>query len=158
MFRKLSLFLLILALIPGLAFSQGAKEIQEGEEIVKVLSVSQGSDAWMIHVQSQDGTDKIYLAGDETEIMGIPVEQLSEGDFIAVKGTGISTMSLPPQLPALFIRYMTPLVATGAVEVSFAPLRHPGLVIQIAAKFLSARIYMLFCHLIIQRPILKNFP
>ena len=132
MFRKLSLFLLILALIPGFAFSQGAKEIQEGEEIVKVLSVSQGSDAWMIHVQSQDGTDKIYLAGDETEIMGIPVEQLSEGDFIAVKGTGISTMSLPPQLPALSIRYMTPLVATGAVEVSFAPLRHPGLVIQVA--------------------------
>ena len=86
MFRKLSLFLLILALIPGLAFSQGAKEIQEGEEIVKVLSVSQGSDAWMIHVQSQDGTDKIYLAGDETEIMGIPVEQKNGELLIHGKG------------------------------------------------------------------------
>ena len=99
MFRKLSIFLLILAMIPGLAFSQGAKEIADGEEIAKVISVSQSDDGvWMIDAQAEDGTEKVYIVGSDTEVEGLPVQQLSAGDFIAVKGTGISTMSLPPLL------------------------------------------------------------
>lgn len=133
MFRKLSIFLLILAMIPGLAFSQGAKEIADGEEIAKVISVSQSDDGvWMIDAQAEDGTEKVYIVGSDTEVEGLPVQQLSAGDFIAVKGTGISTMSLPPQLPTLSVRYITPLVQTGTIEADFAPLSHPGLIIQIA--------------------------
>ena len=117
MFRKLSIFLLILAMIPGLAFSQGAKEIADGEEIAKVISVSQSDDGvWMIDAQAEDGTEKVYIVGSDTEVEGLPVQQLFAGDFIAVKGTGISTMSLPPQLPTLSVRYITPLVQTGTIE------------------------------------------
>lgn len=98
-------------------FAQGVQDIQSDETLVKVTSVrvdEQGN--YMIDTLRQDGERVIYIAADGSTSSDRALSEISDGDFIAVKDTGIMTMSLPPQMPAAAIRDVTDAVEAGLIE------------------------------------------
>ncbi len=131
MSRKLSLAAILL-LIPMMLFAQGAKELDADEKVVRILSVSEDNGSYMVSAQTEEGIEEVYIIGDDTEVTGIDPAELKANDYIAVKDKGMMTMSIPPQLPALSVRYVTPLVASGLIPVHFDVLSHPEVIVQVA--------------------------
>ena len=116
-----------------LLFAQGVQEPQSDETLVKVTDVTvddQGN--YRIDSLRQDGQRVIYIANDASTATDTPFSELKDGDFILVKDSGIMTMSLPPQMPALNVRNVTDAVAAGLITyASSAPAALPGVEIAI---------------------------
>lgn len=132
-FKRIAVTLLALLTLFALP-AAGMKEQGEDETLVKVLSVEKDDNGnYMITSLKEGGDCVIYIAGPDTKVEGYSVENLAEGDFIMVKDTGIATMSIPPQMPATAVRYVTPAVKNGLILADFsAPVSLPGLIVQIA--------------------------
>ena len=116
-----------------LLFAQGVQEPQSDETLVKVTDVTvddQGN--YRIDSLRQDGQRVIYIANDASTATDTPFSELKDGDFILVKDSGIMTMSLPPQMPAVNVRNVTDAVAAGLITyASSAPAVLPGVEIAI---------------------------
>ena len=125
--------LLMLALALSAAGAEGIREQGSDETLVRVLSVSKGDDGvYRIDALKEDGSEVVYLAGDECT-SSYPLEMIKEDDYLMVAGNGIMTMSLPPQSPAVSIRYVTPAVINGLIPADFTtPRQYPGLILDIA--------------------------
>ena len=131
--KRISILAMVLLMMFALP-AQGMKEQTEDETLVKVLSVEKDSSGnYMITAQKEGGDSAIYIAGPDTAVEGYSIGNLAEGDFIMVRDNGIATMSIPPQIPAVSIRYVTPAVKNGLISADFsAPMTLPGLIVQIA--------------------------
>ena len=125
--------LLILAVALFTAGAEGAREKGENETLVRVLSVEKGDDGvYRIDALREDGSEVIYLAGNDTS-SSYPISSIKADDYLMVEGNGIMTMSLPPQSPAVSIRYVTPAVLNGLIAADFTtPRQYPGLILDIA--------------------------
>ncbi len=127
MTKKITLVLLSLLLILMPAFSMGVREINDDENIVKLLAVEYTDDgACRLYCLKTDGNDVYYYITDETTVE-YPVDILAAGDVLVVKDNGISTMSIPPQMYATDIRNITMAVSLGLYDVSFPEMNaKPG--------------------------------
>ena len=114
--------------------AQGVKEPAADETLCKVTAVTVSEDGTYRIETVRNGEIAIYLASEgttETE-EGYALSDISDGDYILVKDSGIMTMSLPPQIPATAIRNATPAVEAGLITPETAtPAKMPGIVIQI---------------------------
>lgn len=131
--RTLISFLLVLALIASPAFARGAKEIADNERLVKVVSVTNDDGHYDINGIYEDGSDVIYHTTDET-VSAFPVDSFKEGTILAIKDSGIMTMSIPPQLTAVEIRDVSLGVNAGIYKASFpvAPAEPEKIVLNFA--------------------------
>ncbi len=104
--KKILTILLLSLLATGL-FAQGAREIASNERPVKVLSNTLCDDGYYeLTVMDQNGDVYIYHTSADTK-SALPLSYFVEGDVLAIKDNGIATLSLPPQLFATEIRYIT---------------------------------------------------
>ncbi len=125
--RTLISILLVLFLACSPAFSRGAKEVQENERFVKVVSVTEDNGHYDINGIYEDGSDVIYHTTDAT-ISLFPISSFTEGTILLIKDSGIMTMSIPPQLTAEEIRNVTLGVNAGVYKASFPePVVEPEL-------------------------------
>ncbi len=114
-------------------FAQGIEEIQSDETVVKVTGVTVDSQGvYMIDSLRADGERVIYTAAEGETVSDRPLSEIADGDYLAVRDTGIMTMSLPPQMPAASIRDVTAAVKAGLIEFGpAAPAALPGIEIAI---------------------------
>ncbi len=104
--KKIFTILLVTLAAAGL-FAQGAIELASDERPVKVISTTlTDNGTYDLNVIDQKGEVYIYHTNDTTESL-FPIEFFKEGDILAIKDTGIMTMSIPAQLSAKEIRYIT---------------------------------------------------
>lgn len=104
--KKILSILLLTLLATGL-FAQGAREIANTERPVKVISNTLCDDGYYeLTVMDESGEVYIYHTSAETKCL-LPLSSFVEGDVLAIKDNGISTLSLPPQLFATEIRNIT---------------------------------------------------
>ena len=145
----------------SLLAAQGVQEPQSDETLVKVTGVtvdSQGN--YMIDSLRQDGERVIYIASDGSTSSEGPLSEIGDGDFILVRDSGIMTMSLPPQMPAVSIRDASEAVEAGLIPFEMTartPL--PGLEIAIgnvAADDLDAAFSYSYGYLSMQGLIAQN--
>ena len=131
--KKIVSAMAILLLSTAVLFAQGVEELQSDESLVKVTAVSIGEDGnYRIDSVREDGERVIYIASGATTESSIPLEDIKDGMFLAVKDTGIMTMSLPPQMPAEAIRDVTEAVKAGLIPFETAvPAALPGVQIAI---------------------------
>ena len=133
--RKIRLIALLLMFAASLfsVSAEGVRERDADETLVKVLSVTADSDGvYRIDALKEDGNEVVYIAGEDCQ-SSYPIEMIKADDYLLVKGNGIMTMSLPPQSPAVSIRYVTPAVINGLIPADFTtPRKYPGLVVDIA--------------------------
>ncbi len=71
--RTLITILLVLALVVSPAFARGAKEVQDTDRFVKVVSVTEDNGHYDINGIYEDGSDVIYHTTDET-VSAFPVD------------------------------------------------------------------------------------
>ena len=116
--RTLISILLVLFLVASPVFARGAKEVQENEKFVKVVSVTEDNGHYDINGIYEDGTDVIYHTTDETVSL-FPPSSFEPGTILLIKDSGTMTMSIPPQLNAVEIRNVTVGVATGVYNPTF---------------------------------------
>ena len=130
--RIIAIVLMLVAAIAGIS-AAGLKEQGADETLVRVLSISKADDGvYRIEALKEDGSTVIYLAGEDCS-SSYPLDKMEEGDYLMVTGNGIMTMSLPPQSPAVSIRYVTPAVVNGLISADFTtPRQYPGLILDIA--------------------------
>ena len=145
----------------SLLAAQGVQEPQSDETLVKVTGItvdSQGN--YMIDSLRQDGERVIYIASDGSTSSEDPLSDIKDGDLILVRDSGIMTMSLPPQMPAVSIRDVSNAVEAGLIPFEMAdrtPL--PGLEIAIgnvAADDLDAAFSYSYGYLSMQGLIAQN--
>lgn len=124
--------LLMLAASLSMLGAEGLKEQGADETLVKVVSIDKGDDgAWRISALREDGTEVIYIYGDESTST-YPLENIAADDYLMIRDNGISTMSIPPQMQAIAVRYVTPAVINGLIAADFyTPVQHPGLILDI---------------------------
>ena len=129
---RILVFLLMLAAVLSGLNAEGVRERGENETLVRVLSVSKADDGYYrIDALREDGTEVIYIAEDGSS-SGYPLENIGENDYLMITDSGISTMSIPPQMQAEGIRYVTPAVINGLISADFyTPQRYPGLILDI---------------------------
>ena len=129
--RIIALFLMI-AMALFAVNAEGIREQGADETLVRVLSISKGDDGvYRIDALKEDGSEVVYLAGEDCE-SSYPLEMIKADDYLMVTGNGIMTMSLPPQSPAVSIRYVTPAVINGLISADFStPRQYPGLILNI---------------------------
>ena len=127
--RTLITILLVLALVVSPAFARGAKEVQDTDRFVKVVSVTEDNGHYDINGIYEDGTDVIYHTTDET-ISAFPVDSFIPGTVLLIKDSGIMTMSIPPQLTATEIRDVTFAVNNGIYKANF-PAPAPAPVVEV---------------------------
>ena len=114
--------------------AQGVKEPAADETLCKVTAVTVSEDGTYRIETVRNGETAIYLASEGTTATeeGYALSDISDGDYILVKDSGIMTMSLPPQIPATAIRNATPAVEAGLITPETgSPAKMPGIVIQI---------------------------
>lgn len=130
--RIIAIVLMLVTAIAGIS-AAGMKEQGADETLVRVLSISKADDGvYRIEALKEDGSTVIYLAGEDCS-SSYPLDKMEEGDYLMVTGNGIMTMSLPPQSPAVSIRYVTPAVVNGLISADFTtPRQYPGLILDIA--------------------------
>ncbi len=116
------LFALLLVFSSLSLFATGAKEVKDSEKLVMVESVVKENDGATISGIFEDGQEVIIHTTDEETASNTSISELKRGDVIAVVDNGIMTMSLPPQIFALSVRNITPLVKSGQISVSFPAL------------------------------------
>lgn len=114
--RTLISILLVLFLVASPVFARGAKEVQENEKFVKVVSVTEDNGHYDINGIYEDGTEVIYHTSDETVSL-FPPSSFEPGTILLIKDSGTMTMSIPPQLNAVEIRN----VALGLVAGVYNP-------------------------------------
>lgn len=131
MTKKITLVLLSLILIAAPMFSMGVREISEDENIVRLISVENTDDGvCRLYCLKTDGTDVYYNISDDT-VAEYPVQLLTQGDILAIKDNGISTMSIPPQMFATNIRNITMGVNAGMYDVTFQKeVAKPGIIVE----------------------------
>lgn len=139
MTKKITFVLLSLILILMPASSMGVREINDDENIVKLLAVEYTDDgACRLYCLKTDGNDVYYYITDETDVE-YPVDILTAGDILVVKDNGISTMSIPPQMYATDVRNITAGVSLGLYDVSFPEMNEkPGSTIQLVESPFTA--------------------
>ena len=102
--RRILSAIAVLLFSGAMLFAQGVQELQSDETLVKVTLVTvddQGN--YRIEAIRQDGERVIYNASEATTESALPLADIKDGTFLAVKDTGIMTMSIPPQMPAAAI-------------------------------------------------------
>ena len=131
--KKVLTAIAVLFFSGALLFAQGVDELQSDESLVKVTSVTvdeQGN--YRITSMRPDGETVIYIASESTTESVPSLSEIADGDYIAVKDSGIMTMSLPPQIPAVAIRDVTEAVEAGLIAFEPAvPAALPGVMIAI---------------------------
>lgn len=114
---KKTLIFLLMALIAfsQSLFAEGAIEKNDNEKLIQVLSLDKTENGrYDLHGLLENGTDIIYHIGDDLKI-NFPVDEIKTGMYLYVEDTGIMTMSLPPQSPAIGIRNVTMAVKSGII-------------------------------------------
>ena len=129
--RILAILLMLTAALSMIG-AEGLKEQGADETLVKVVSIEKGDDGnWRINALREDGTEVIYIYGDESTST-YPLENIASDDYLMIRDNGISTMSIPPQMQAINVRYVTPAVINGLIAADFyTPVQHPGLTLDI---------------------------
>ena len=131
--RRILSAIAVLLFSGAMLFAQGVQELQSDETLVKVTLVTvddQGN--YRIEAIRQDGERVIYNASEATTESALPLADIKDGTFLAVKDTGIMTMSIPPQMPAAAIRDVTEAVNAGLIPFEMtAPATLPGVEIAI---------------------------
>ena len=131
--RRILSAIAVLLFSGAMLFAQGVQELQSDETLVKVTLVTvddQGN--YRIEAIRQDGERVIYNASEATTESALPLADIKDGTFLAVKDTGIMTMSIPPQMPAAAIRDVTEAVNAGLIPFEMtAPAALPGVEIAI---------------------------
>ena len=111
---KTLVLMLVFLLLSLSLFAQGAKEISESENLIKVISVTTDEDHLDILGLNSYGQEVLYHTTDNT-VSRFSLNQFGTGDYLAIKDTGMATMSIPAQMTATEIRCITLAVNLGLV-------------------------------------------
>jgi FKBP-type peptidyl-prolyl cis-trans isomerases 1 len=115
--KKSLTLLLVAALLSVSLFAQGAREMEVGEKPVKVIEIMETAAGTAdILVADQNGNEIIYHTSADTAF-SVPATLIQSGDVIAVKDNGMQTMSIPAQMFATSVRYITPVYAGSFPEI-----------------------------------------
>lgn len=129
--KTISLVALLLVLITAALSANGVSEISSDDTVIRVIQVElEDGGVYKYTAQRMDGSLVIYRASEEQTTHSVPFDQVHEGSVLAVKDSGIMTMSIPPQMWAVEIRDITLAYNLGAYddEVSFAPVQDLGMI------------------------------
>lgn len=131
MFKKTIIILLTLMAATLPLFSQGARELQNNENLYKVISVTdEGDGIWRLDCIRESGEEVVFRTNPETSVCETAMENLGEGSIVAIVDTGIATMSIPPQMFVANIRDVSLAVGLGIYDADFSqqPPALPGAV------------------------------
>lgn len=110
--------LLLISLLSLSLFAQGAIEMSNTERPVKVLEVIATADnSYDFLVMEQNGNQILYHTSADKTTSSFPLQYIQKGDVLAITDNGIATMSLPSQMFATNIRYIT--LGAGYYGLSF---------------------------------------
>lgn len=143
--KKFLFYFFLLSSLTAALFAAGAKEAEDEEVLVQVLSVKAEDGFYSFETRTEDGNVVIYHTSGDTD-SSYELSDIAAGDYLMVTDTGTMTMSLPPQAVAKTVRYVTPSVKNGLIEADFsAPVSFPGLSIAFGSPD-EDDIYSLFSY------------